>query len=323
MWLRKFKIVAQAAGGQSMDLSELRCRFTIKMHGEHGPDKAIIKVTNQNPATARQFCTPNAEYTTISIYCGYQDGPQESMLFSGGIVQAFYGRENPTDTLTTIVATAGHQAHNYATVSKTLPAGSTPQDHVNVAVQAMKKYGLDLGFIGQSLNLMTPKYPRAVMLFGMARNVLANVARMKNGFVSYQNGQIHMLGAQDNLPGGAVVLNSKTGMIGMPTQEIGGIRVRSLINPSIKVHGLIQIDQKSIQQLQLQTGPDGQLAPTPVDLAQIATDGVYKVYLIDVEGDTRGMPWYMDIGALVPSQFEKTGASIAARAGNEMGGSLL
>lgn len=322
MWIRKCKIVAQAAGGQSIDLSELRCRFQIKMHGEHGPDKALIKITNQNPATAKKFVTPSAEYTTISIYVGYQDDVSEAMLFSGGIVQAFYGRENPTDTLTTIIATAGHQAHNYATVSKTLPAGSTPQDHVNAAAAAMKKYGLDMGFIGQSINLSMPRYPRAVMLFGMARNILDNVARSKNAAVTYQQGRINMMGQNDSLPGGPIALNSKTGMIGMPTQEIGGIMVRSLINPAIKVGGQIKIDQKDIQQFVLPTDPVGgnTVAASDINLAQIALDGVYKVYVIDVEGDTRGMPWYMDIGALVPGQM--TGASIAASA-DAIGGSHL
>lgn len=313
MYLRVCHIIAQAAGGQTIDVSELRCRFWIKQHSRMGPDKAIIKITNQNPATARLFTTPNAEYTTISIYAGYEDEGPPSLLFSGGIKQAFYGRDNPTDTLTTIVATAGYQAHNYATVSKTLPAGSTPQDHINVAAASMTKYGIGLGYLGPSLNLLTPRYPRAVPLFGMARDILNNIARLKQADVSYKKGKIHMLGQTDSLPGSTVVLNSKTGMIGMPTQEIGGIMVRSLINPKIVVGGLIQIDQKDIQQLTLATDMQGNntVSASDVQLARIATDGIYKVFQIDIEGDTRGEPWYMDIAALMNGQ-QPTSASIAA-----------
>ena len=198
MYLRQCSIVAQAAGGQTIDLSQLRCRFEIKQHSALGPDKAIIRITNENPQTARMFTQNNAEFSTITISCGYQDEGSSGMLFSGGIVQAFYGRDNPTDTLTTIQATAGHQAHNYAVVSKTLAAGSTPMDHLNVAVQAMKQYGLQLGFIGPSVDLSTPKYPRAVTLYGMARDILFNIARLKGALISYQLGKIQILGPTDN-----------------------------------------------------------------------------------------------------------------------------
>ncbi len=325
MYDRICSITAQAAGGQTIDVSDLRCRFEIKQHSALGPDKAVIKITNQNPQTAQLFTTNNAEFTTISISCGYRDGGTPGELFRGNIVQSFYGRDNPTDTLTTIVATAGHQAHNYAPVSKTLAAGSTPMDHLNVAVQAMQPYGIELGFIGPSVDLSTPKYPRAVTLYGMARDILFNIARLKKAQISYKLNQIQILGQTDSLPGGPVVLNSTTGMVGMPTQEIGGIMVRSLINPAIKVSGLIQINQADIQRQLLPTTKQGTVNPTftsSLDFAQIATDGVYKVFQIDVEGDTRGMPWYMDIAALKNGQP----ASSVSRAANNPAtsqGSLL
>ena len=50
-------------------------------------------------------------------------------------------------------------------------------------------------------------------------------------------------------------------MIGMPTQEIGGIMVRSLINPAIKVGGQVQINQADIQQQLQPTSTTGVLTP--------------------------------------------------------------
>jgi hypothetical protein len=301
MFRRTCKIIAQAASGETLDMSALRCRFEVKMHSHLGPDKATIKITNQNPDIARRFVTPNAEFTNISIYAGYEDDIT-GLIFSGGIVQAFYGRENPTDTLTTIIATAAHQAHNYATVNKTFAAGSTPRDHVNAAIQAMSKYGVSLGYVGQSVNLSTPKYPRAVTLFGMARKVLYDVGRLYNAGVSYRNYKVTILGPTDYVPGGIVKLNSQTGMIGMPTQEIGGVMVRSLINTRIKVGHRIQINQRDIQPLALQPQPNGDAAIYNPQLGQIAMDGIYTVFRIDVTGDTRGTPWWFDIAALPVGQ---------------------
>ncbi len=65
-------------------------------------------------------------------------------------------------------------------------------------------------------------------LFGHARDVLANIAKTKNASVSYQNEQVTIVPKGGSAPGGAIVLNSTTGMIGMPSQSIGGIFARCL-----------------------------------------------------------------------------------------------
>jgi len=45
----------------------------------------------------------------------------------------------------------------------------------------------------------------------------------------------------------AIVLNSRTGLIVMPQQTMGaGVNVRCLINPNIRVGGLIELDQASV-----------------------------------------------------------------------------
>ncbi len=277
---------------------QLRFRFEIQQHTVQAPNRLTLKITNQLPATAQALV--NLEFTSISLSAGYEDN--NGLLFSGNIVQALYGRENQTDTLTTIFANDGDHGHNFATVSKTLPAGSTPQDHVNAAMAAMAPYGIALGYIDPALNLLTPVFPRAVALFGMARDVLANVAKSKQATVSYQNGQMQMIGPNGSVPGGPVVINSNTGMIGMPTQDIGGVMVRVLINAAIKVNTLVHIDQSSITNAELPIGPVGELAPRPIDLPWIAADGIYRVFQIGITGDTRGNPWYMDLSCLVPGQ---------------------
>ncbi|EHR8977907.1 hypothetical protein KUT16_005101, partial [Escherichia coli] len=109
----------------------------------------------------------------------------------------------------------------------------------------------------------------------------------------------------------AIVLNSATGLIGMPQQTIGnGVNVRALINPNIRVNGLIQLDQASVYRTALSNNDiamaggqitdqntDGNitLSGTTSQPASIATDGVYIVRGIMYTGDTRGQAWYMDM----------------------------
>ena len=148
------------------------------------PSILKLEVSNLLPSTARLFT--QKEYAHIKIDAGYQDG--HGIIFQGNIVQAIYGRESPTDTLLTVYAADGDHGHNYATTNMVLPPGSTPQQHLNVAMQALGQFGITQGFIG--VDLSTPTYSRAVTLVGMARDILSNIAKFKQATVSYQQEQV-------------------------------------------------------------------------------------------------------------------------------------
>lgn len=290
-YLRYASITADGA----VDFSNLRCRFQISQWTLQTPNVLKLTISNIEPGRAKRFV--QKEYKHIQIDAGYQDG--HGVIFQGNIVQAIYGRESPTDTIVTVYAADGDHAHNYATVNTTHPPGSTPQQHFDTALQAMNKYGVSKGYIG--VDLSTPVFPRAVTLFGMARDVLANIAQSKQATVSYQNEKVTMVQNGQSAPGGAIKLNSTTGLIGMPTQTIQGIMARCLINPSIKVHSTVQIDQKDIQGIASPIILDGIQDPSFFP-AFIAEDGLYTVYRIDVDADTRGNPWYQDLTMLAQHQ---------------------
>lgn len=98
----------------------------------------------------------------------------------------------------------------------------------------------------------------------------------------------------------------------MPQQTMGaGVNVRCLINPNIKLGGLVRLDQASVYRASLS---NEQVATTPGRLGEseidgnlyvndlpnsqpssINTDGDYVVGSIDYIGDTRGQNWYMDL----------------------------
>jgi hypothetical protein len=87
---------------------------------------------------------------------------------------------------------------NYATTNTVLPPGSTPQQHLNVAMQALGQFGITQGFIG--VDLSTPTYSRAVTLVGMARDILSNIANFKQATVSYQQEQVTMVQNGQSMP---------------------------------------------------------------------------------------------------------------------------
>src|SRR5664280_637345 len=272
----------------------LRVRFTINLFAGVKLNTATVRITNPSPATAQQFVSTPDQPITISA--GYLDN--NGIIFTGTIRQATYGRDNPTDTLLVLYCTDSDMNHNFGVVNKSLPAGSTPQDHVTQAVQAMAAVGgsLSLGYIDPALNISTPKYPKSVQLYGMARDVLDNVARLKQANWSIQQGKVQIVGYKNLMPGGPVILNTQTGLVGMPTQEIGGIMARALINPQIKIYTSVQIAQSLVQSAQIPNEFDA--PPRQNQLPSVAADGAYKVLGISYEGDSRGNPWYMDLTCL-------------------------
>jgi hypothetical protein len=315
-YLRACHVFIDALGRTyTCDLNAIRVRFSIKQATLAVPNVATIRLTNMNRSAAEQLCRdPASEGTYVSISAGYQGN--EGLLFQGHIVRPIYGRENPTDTLCQILCTDGNQAMSYATVNKTFPPGSTPQDHLNEAIKAMQKYAVGLGFVGSGVDLSQPKYPRSVTLFGMARKVLDDIARSKGATWGIQNLAVNLLKPSDSIPGGAFELNSATGLIGMPTLTPDGVYVRTLINPQMKIDALVHIDQSLIQGYLPALGPTGEPLPgfqPGAPIASIAADGIYRIVKIDVEADTRGNPWYMDMLVLKPG--ETTAVSIDYAAG--------
>jgi hypothetical protein len=68
--------------------------------------------------------------------------------------------------------------------------------------------------------------------------------------------------------------------------------VKTLLNPKIKIHGRIKIDNASVAQFQIDFTQPGSPANTPVPLTN---DGVYYVYTAEHSGDTRNQEWYTTI----------------------------
>ncbi len=296
--------------GGSAEESGLRIRFEINAAPFLSPTIAKIMVTNPLASNARNTIVTKS--VPIVIDAGYNDN--HGVIFKGELKQSIYGRESPTDTLLTLYAATMDANHNYSTVSTTLPPGSTPQQHMNVALQAMPK--LSPGYVDPMIDLSKPVYPRAVTLLGMARDVLLNIGKSKDAMVRYdhQDNTLIMMKQGNSLPGGPIVLNSSSGLIGMPTQSLEGIFARCLINPRIHVHSQVQIDEKDIQGGAapiIAGGTGGTTAGPQSILAPVATDGLYTVYKVDVFGDTRSNDWYMDL-AMFASNSAKSPAEAAA-----------
>ena len=296
-WIRTATLVVYQ-GEQGLDLSQMHFKFRVLQNDLNSPNNAEIVVYNLQQSTANLI---QAEYSQVTLSVGYQDG-SSGVIFQGNIKQFKKGRERNVDNYLTILAADGDIQHNFGIVNTNLPAGSTPQQQIEAAAAAA---GMGVGYMPGTVS--GGALIRGKVLHAMPRAILRDVTKSQQMSWSIQNGELVVIPLTGYLPDEAVVLNSLTGMIGIPEQTDNGITVRSLLNPKLKIGGQLQINNKQINQTVGAAGVNanlgsGQLAFNSYfgvqQLANVTADGIYRIFVVEHTGDTRGTEWYSDITCL-------------------------
>lgn len=330
-WMRHFELQLVDNNGQGIELSDFKVTFTIDWFNISSASRiGTFKIYNLSAETNNRIT--GKEFSKVRLIAGYDgiapevsasnvgtvrnvnaeevsqsDGRNYGLIFSGDIRYTVTGKDNPIDSYVLIQAADTDLAFSTSITSQTLAAGYTVAD-VNRAL--MKDFEAKGATEGRSPAMPVTVFPRGRVLFGMTRHLMDNVASQCNATWQFVDGQRQMV-ASDEYVHDAIVLNSATGLIGMPQQTIGnGVNVRALINPNIRVNGLIQLDQASVYKTALSNNDiamaggritdqnvDGNITVNGITAqpASIATDGVYIVRGIMYTGDTRGQAWYMDM----------------------------
>ncbi|HHL9324426.1 TPA: hypothetical protein ACQ71P_001713 [Escherichia coli] len=330
-WMRHFELQLVDENGQGIELSDFKVTFTIDWFNISSASRVgTIKIYNLSADTVNRIT--GQEFSKVRLIAGYDgiapevsasdvgtvrevdaadvgqsDGRNYGLIFSGEIRYSVTGKDSPVDSYVLIQAADTDLAFATSITSQTLAAGYTVAD-VNRAL--MKDFEAKGATEGLTPEMPATVFPRGRVLFGMTRHLMDNVAGQCGATWQFVDGQRQMV-ANNEYVHEAIVLNSATGLIGMPQQTIdNGINVRALINPNIRVNGLIQLDQASVYRTALSNNDiamaggqitdqntDGNitLSGTTAQPASIATDGVYIVRGIMYTGDTRGQAWYMDM----------------------------
>lgn len=299
MWMRRCSLLLLDGGDEALELSDLHVQFDIKQEDIGSPDNARIRVENLSRDMESQV---QKRYQRVVLQAGYWGAPY-GVLFTGTIKQFRKGRADAKTTYLEILAADGDIAYNYALLSETLAAGSTPKQRADAIVKKMSEKDTKPG------NIDMPNTggitPRGKVLFGLGRVLLRQITNDRGASWNMLRGKLNITPLDGYLPGEAVVLSATTGLIGRAEQTEQGVLARCLINPQIRVGGLVMIDNKSINTIEAAPGeviaggqmPFDRYGP-PQRFADIAADGLYRVYVAEFSGDTRGHEWYCDLIAL-------------------------
>ena len=280
-WLRACSLVVADAGGQGLDLGELRVVFATKKGDTETPNSAEITVYNLSEATAGRM---TREFTRVILQAGYEGNT--GVIFDGTIRGTRLGRENGTDSWIEILAADGDQAYNFAVVNTTLAAGSLPGNRVAACQKAFEEKGVSAG---HQADLGGRPLPRGAVMYGMARKYLRAESVTGDASWSVQDGKMMVLKRSGYLPGEAVVLTHETGLVGTAEQTNEGVKVRCLLNPRLRVGGRVKLDNKSVQAAKTELKASAKRAPA------LSADGFYRILKVEFSGDTRGNDWYADL----------------------------
>lgn len=296
MYGRNLSLIVGDDNGNALDLSDLRVVFQTKRGDLSTPNSLSVRVYNMNPATMARV---QKEFKRVRLLAGYESNC--GLIFDGSLIQARFGRETATDTCLYLTCADGDRAYNFCTVSTTLAKGWTPADVIHVCAKEMEKYGVTLGYVPP---LPEVRGPRGVTLFGMVKDILSEVAEQTNTYWSIQDGRLQFVPKDSYVPSQEIpIIDSKSGMVGMPAQLRNAIQVRTLMRPDIKISQLIQLDNKSIQQFEYGLSMEDQKQRGFIEIqnklnGDVRGNGIYYCAIIEHQGDSRGTPWYTDISAV-------------------------
>lgn len=290
-WLRDFSLQVGDDGGAGLDFSAFRVAFRIEKKDSAEPNNAVFQVYN---VTRETFQKVKKEFTQIRFEAGYKEN--KALIFKGNVKQVTFARENGTDSILTIAAGDGDEAHNFAICNQTLAAGAKQGDVFDAAGGKMAEFNVESAGLGKD---NSNALPRGKVLYGRASDYLQHAAKEAQCDYSIQDGKIQ---APENKSLGEIcfVLNSRTGLIGAPTETTEGVDAVCLLNPLLKVGSAVQIAQEQI--VQNIVGDFSHDLTIEQEQSKNAADGVFRIFSITYEGDSHGQAWFCSFSAIATDE---------------------
>lgn len=254
----------------SLKINKLRIAFEVNKTINEKPNPANIRIWNLNRDHINQLLS--GEYKEIKLSVGYR---ALSEIYKGDITKVKILRDG-TDFIMEIESGDGFEDYAKARTNTTIKAGATDKEIVKQLSKTMSKTKLGASEFPNKRALT-----RSKVLHGDTRDYISRVAKNNNADWSIQNGELVFLPRDKVLDEQAVVLSQESGLINSPEQTDDGLELKCLLNPFIKIGGLVNV--KSMQEY---------------------FDGEYKIVNLVHSGDAMSNDWQSHL-TVVGGKFEK------------------
>lgn len=314
-YLRNVSLVIANPAGAGIELGTLRIVFEIKRGDKQTPNSCDVRVYNLAQSTANQLRASRngaPEFTQLTLKVSYADQPL-AQIFWGSITQVRLGREDQKNSYVDFTAADGDESYNFAPTAFTLAAGAQPVTPIQMIIGDMARFSsggptgqstdgqpTTQGYIPPNLKNSKDQTIRGRVYYGNCRDELRSIADNNDCWHSIQDGQVTFIPRTGYIPEPPILLTPSTGLIGVPEQSQTGLKVRVLLNPTIKIGRVVQLQSTDVNQLRY--GLDkGSIVPNIVlqeGATKMNSDGLYYVMRAEHSGDSRGVPWYTDLTCL-------------------------
>lgn len=245
-WLRKARVTFSGSisgfvinPGPVMT-HELHVSFYVSRTISGSPNTFQVSIWNMNESHRNSV---GNELDTIKLEAGYMpsSGDNNVSIIASGQIRDVEHERSGADIVTTISCGDGDAAYRKATISKTIPAGSSVKDVVDVIYNEMKKNGINKGQFTFPNNMKT--FVRPYSMCGSCVRELDLLGRGNKFYWSIQNGAMEIIPGNGFLPGETMV-TPDSGLIDMPIITDNGVKVKSLLNPNIRPNRLIRVNSE-------------------------------------------------------------------------------
>lgn len=297
LYNRKYRILISDKSNTALDVSDLRCIFRVEKRMTQTPNMAECVIYNLSAETEGVIIEQGYRLVIEAGYSGItkeeENTPSEEgsleysqygVIFDGFVVQVTREREDGVNFRLNIMALDGDRYLIGNFVKGTLKSDSTPRQVIQ-AISSNANTSAQIATV--SPDISARKLTRGKVIFGEPKKYLREIA-IDNDAVNYMDdGKIYIIKATDEIPSDmTVILTPEAGLIGTPQQDNGGVHIRSLLNPKLKLRGKVKIDNSLVRMAKAQQGQ----RVVPLD-----EDGEYQINSLLFSGDTRGQEWYTDI----------------------------
>jgi hypothetical protein len=249
-----------------------------------------------DPAIERKLLD---EFDEVILSAGYEGDAH--VIFRGNIKHAV-SYWDQGDRKVDIQAADGDHDYRDAIVQTVLSAGTSDVEEVKAVLRAMPN--TKPGQIASH----GKKRIRAKVISSPAREVMHGVSAALDAHWSIQDGFLQVVESTGVLDTDAIVLNEQTGLLAAPELSDKGIRVTSLLNPYIGINGKLQLNNSDVKIETKQFYTSGPKVKTK-HLVRLSPNGVYKVFKLRHEGDSRGegktISECVALGDAIPSTSHK------------------
>jgi len=269
---RTYKIVVG-----TVDITGLRCAFTIRKTLKKEPNTCTIKVYNLSESTREELS--ESKVLGVSVEAGYKG--DNSQLYLGQLRGA--SSEVEGSDITTVFSTGdGDKAIQSARLS--IPLGpKTPNDVALLAIA--RTLGVGLGNVAQAAAKLKTSgvslFPVGTLLTGNSAKNLTQFCRSAGLEWSIQDGKLQILDIGKALDVRPYVLDSESGLTGSPSltheAKTGDkiVRAECLMLPGLRPGMRVMFNSRFVK-------------------------GLYRVEECEYEGDSWGENWGIRLACRLP-----------------------